>query len=41
MEKPEKIVYEAPTVMVVEIKAEGAILTVSGDSPQYEGPYEF
>ena len=33
--------YEAPTTTVVEVKAEGAILVVSGDAPQYEGPEEF
>jgi len=33
--------YEAPTINVIVVKAEGAILTVSGDAPQYEGPEEF
>jgi len=33
MEKEEKVVYEAPTVMVVEIKTEAAILQAS--KPDY------
>ena len=33
--------YEAPTTTVIEVKAEGAILVVSGEAPQYEGPEEF
>ncbi len=33
--------YEAPATEVIEVKVEGAILTISGDAPQYEGPEEF
>ncbi len=33
--------YEAPTTTVIEVKAEEALLVVSGDAPQYEGPYDF
>lgn len=33
--------YEAPVTEVIEVKVEGAILTISGDAPQYEGPEEF
>ena len=33
--------YEAPATMVIEVKAQGAILSVSGDAPQYDGPEEF
>jgi hypothetical protein len=36
-----KALYETPTVSVVEVKTEGAILNISGDAPQYEGPEEF
>ena len=31
----------APTTTVIEVKDEGAILVVSGDAPQYEGPHNF
>jgi hypothetical protein len=41
METIEQDLYEAPTTNVIVVKAEGAILTVSGDAPQYEGPEEF
>ena len=41
METIEQDLYEAPTTTVIEMKAEGAILVVSGDAPQYEGPEEF
>lgn len=34
MEKAEKVKYEAPTVMVVEIKTEAAILQAS--KPDYD-----
>ena len=33
--------YEAPAINVIVVKAEDAILTVSGDAPQYDGPEEF
>ncbi len=33
--------YEAPVTRVIEVRAKGAILVVSGDAPQYEGPEEF
>ncbi len=33
--------YEAPTSDVIVLKAKGAILVVSGDAPQYDGPYDF
>lgn len=33
--------YEAPATTVIEVKAKGAILVVSGDAPQYDGPYDF
>lgn len=36
MEKENKVVYEAPTTDVVEVKAEGAILTMSGNRNMYE-----
>ena len=41
METIEQDLYEAPTTTVIEVKAEGAILVVSGDTPQYEGPIGF
>ena len=41
METSKHDLYEAPTTTVIEVKAEGAILVVSGDAPQYEGPEEF
>lgn len=41
METIEQDLYEAPTTTVIEVKAEGAILVVSGDAPQYVGPEEF
>ena len=41
METIKTELYEAPTTTVIEVKAEGAILVVSGDAPQYEGPYDF
>ena len=41
METIEQDLYEAPVANVIVVKAEGAILTVSGDAPQYEGPEEF
>ena len=41
METIKTELYEAPTTDVIVVKAEGAILTVSGDAPQYEGPEEF
>ena len=40
METIEQDLYEAPAANVIVVKAEGAILTVSGDAPQYEGPEE-
>ena len=36
MENKEKELYEVPTVMVVEIKCEGTILTVSGNRNLYD-----
>ena len=41
MEKIKHDLYEAPITTVVEVKAEEAILTVSGDAPQYDGPEDF
>ncbi len=41
METIKTELYEAPTTTVIEVKAEGAILVVSGDAPQYDGPEEF
>ena len=41
METIKTELYEAPTTDVIVVKAEGAILVVSGDAPQYEGPEEF
>ena len=41
METIKHDLYEAPATTVVEVKAEGAILVVSGDAPQYDGPEEF
>ena len=41
METNKKDSYEAPVMTVIEVKTEGAILVVSGDAPQYEGPEEF
>ena len=41
METTKSDLYEAPVTTVIEVKAEGAILVVSGDAPQYEGPEEF
>ena len=41
METIKHDLYEAPTTTVIEVKAEGAILVVSGDAPQYEGPIGF
>lgn len=41
METIKHELYDAPTTTVIEVKAEGAILTVSGDAPQYEGPIGF
>ena len=41
MEKIKHDLYEAPVTIVMEVKAEEAILTVSGDAPQYDGPEEF
>ena len=41
MEKIKHDLYETPTTTVIEVEPEGAILNVSGDAPQYEGPYEF
>ena len=41
METIKHELYDAPTTTVIEIKAEGAILVVSGDAPQYDGPYNF
>jgi hypothetical protein len=41
METIKHILYDAPTTTVIEVKAEGAILSVSGDAPQYDGPEEF
>ena len=41
METIKHDLYEAPTTTVIEVKAKGAILVVSGDAPQYEGPYDF
>ena len=36
METPDKLFYEAPTTLVIEVKSEASILQVSGD-PQYRG----
>ena len=33
--------YETPTMTVIGVKVDRAILTVSGEAAQYEGPYEF
>ncbi len=41
METFQHELYEAPTMTIVELKADGTILTVSGDAPQYVGPEEF
>lgn len=41
METIKTELYEAPTTDVIVVKTEGAILVVSGDAPQYEGPEEF
>ena len=41
METIKTELYEAPTTDVIVVKTEGAILGVSGDAPQYEGPEEF
>ena len=41
METIKQDLYEAPVTTVIEVKAEGSILVVSGDAPQYEGPEEF
>ena len=41
METIKHELYDAPTTTVIEVKAEVAILTVSGDAAQYEGPEEF
>ena len=41
METIKTELYEAPTTTVIVVKAEGAILVVSGDAPQYDGPYDF
>ncbi len=41
MKTIKKEFYETPTVSVVEVKTEGAILNISGKAPQYEGPEEF
>jgi hypothetical protein len=41
METIKHDLYETPITTVVEVKAEEAILTVSGDAPQYDGPHEF
>ena len=38
METTKNNLYEAPVTTVIEVKAEGAILVVSGDAPPYEGP---
>ena len=36
METSNKIIYEAPSTLVIKVKTEAAILQVSGD-PQYHG----
>ena len=41
METIKKRKYEAPTTDVIGVRVEGTILTISGDAPQYRGPYEF
>lgn len=41
METNKKRKYETPTTDVIEVRLEGAVLTMSGDAPQYRGPYEF
>ncbi len=41
METIKHDLYESPVTTVIELKVESAILTVSGDAPQYDGPYEF
>ena len=41
METIKHDLYEAPTMTVIEVKTKRAILSVSGDAPQYEGPEEF
>ena len=33
--------YVTPTTNVMEVRVDGAILTVSGDAPKYYGPYNF
>jgi hypothetical protein len=41
METIKHDLYETPTTTVIEVKTEDAILVVSGDAPQYEGPEVF
>jgi hypothetical protein len=41
METIKHDLYEAPVTIVIEVRTEEAILTISGDAPQYEGPEEF
>ena len=41
METIKRDLYEAPATTVIEVNAEGAILVVSGDAPQYDGPNGF
>ncbi len=41
MEKFKHVLYEAPTMTIVEANAESTILSVSCDAPQYEGPEDF
>lgn len=36
MEKENKVVYEAPAVLVVEVKMDSGILTVSGNRNMFE-----
>ena len=41
MEANKKRKYVTPTTDVIEVRLEGCVLNMSGDAPQYRGPYEF
>ena len=41
METIKPDLYVTPVTTVIEVKVESAILKVSGDAPQYDGPYDF
>ncbi len=41
METNKNELYEAPVMIVIEVKIERAILNTSGEAPQYDGPINF